>query len=332
MSESSTPKVKLPEWRIRNQPSLIVNSWAQSAEQGRVPKLGQARQNPPGNPTNRSKYEDKPMPPAPTSSPTSSIPVRSKPHLEIQPAAPYVTTAQSHPDVKNRAATDPIMPKPLFVNKKKESTTQVQQKFTQSNIDDAFDDSKALKSQLSSPPALIPDNAAEVRGYYPVTDYKCDEPPASAPPTITTPDPYGYLSDDLSAGSQSPARYIHSTSGPTRRFLKEHRSTQSEDIHVSLLSSQKTTETEDIEKHGHIQGMIMGDGILSPTRTGTYGRVGEVGFVHQNNTQRIVSQAGIMETVESPRNSLRGRRSAEYPPSTYAGIWENDPHVVSMII
>lgn len=109
-----------------------------------------------------------------------------------------------------------------------------------------------------------------------------------------------------------------------------------------------TTETREDQEAGiqiseNPEGMIMGDGILHPTRTGTFGRVGEVEYVNEHENQRIASYAGVIENAEfidqtSPTVDSYTSQEHDsggilpptvYSPSNYGGVWENDPHVVS---
>lgn len=128
MSQPSTPRVKHSE--VRRKPLIPgPNSWAQEAE-----KISVMKSSNPGIATNRSKYEDKPMPPLP--------PVREKSPPGpgktgyIQPATPL--TYSSPPSAKNRAVTDPAAAKNLL-NAGKVSIVELRQKFSGSRAKTSTD-------------------------------------------------------------------------------------------------------------------------------------------------------------------------------------------------
>jgi len=80
------------------------------------------------------------------------------------------------------------------------------------------------------------------------------------------------------------------------------------------------------------EGIVLGHGNLSPTKSGSYGTMGRLEVV-DNNFARVASQQGIIETMDDEVQSPAGHPSFElYSPSVYAGVWENNPNVVTMVL
>ena len=63
---------------------------------------------------------------------------------------------------------------------------------------------------------------------------------------------------------------------------------------------------------------------MSPTKTGSYGIVGQAEIRETHGFARVVSHRAVLESTGSPHQD-----NAEYSPSVYGGVWENDPKVVS---
>ena len=148
-------------------------------------------------------------------------------------------------------------------------------------------------------------------------------------------------------------RQTNSTPVPTRRYLKENHQPTPILTQASFSVPQLTYNDVDqaSEENKQPDGIIIGNGRLNPTRSGTYGTVGEVAFVEGKAVHRVASCMGMIEEAEyspsvieqqqdlgsastSPnRRSLTDNhttlQSVAYSPSVYGGIWENDPHVVS---
>ena len=139
---------------------------------------------------------------------------------------------------------------------------------------------------------------------------------------------------------------------PTRRYLRENHLPAEYPTQASLSVPQLTYNGVDQagEENKQPDGIIIGNGRLNPTRTGTYGTVGEVEFVQGKAVHRVASCMGMIEEAESSpsvieqqqdpgsastspncRSSIDNHtilQSVAYSPSVYGGIWENDPHVV----
>lgn len=302
-------------------------------------------ENLPSMPTNRSKYDDKPMPPLPDPSPVRPIRKGSNDRFYIHPATPYRKTPVNLNRVKDRAATDPVIPKPLFASKEKVRTQPCEEE-TEPNYDqEGYDDGESSQKRPSAPPATaVPSKASAVLGFYPVSSNKViNEMPSSAPPPTTPPDPY-HSSGEISSYSPSPPQQVQSTPVPTRPYVRGNAILTPTLTHSSRASSRQMGDTE--SDGGPVQGIITGDGLLSPTRTGGYGKLGGATFVDQIDMQRVDSQMGIIETVYSPApteiSSCSHRHNDDYnvnlqqsshekmryTQSNYSGVWENDPHVV----
>ena len=337
MSHRSTPQVKLPEVMPRKPVVPGPNSWALSATQGDPKKLPQ-----PAQVTNREKYEKKPMPLTPEKASNDDRLAVLKHRGYIQPATPLVYSNQNNQSQKQRAATDPIVPQPLFTGRPG-GIAHLRNKFSTSktNVDTIKEDDVA---QIPSASPVVSEKALQLLGVWPIHNNNRHPPPASAPPSTSTPEPYRMSPDDHSERPISPARQIQSTPVPTRRHSKEDIPTP-ELGRVSLATTAETFEDEEVpqQSSGNPEGMILGDGMLTPTRTGTYGRVGGAEYVDGHENQRIASYAGVIENAEPVDQTSPTRDSSSfqgydpsgrlpptvYSPSNYDGVWENDPHVVS---
>ena len=363
MDEQKVPRVKMPP---PNPVNSAGNSWAQSTSQ----RLD--------SPSNRAKYEDvKRLPPPPTSpSPmTLAIPMpMSKVRTQLQPAVPILPLSkeyrQEQQQQKNRAVTDPVTSNKTFEGRKL-SIKSLRAKFAGEHNPNAIrEDGKnehqqnEMSASVSSStanliPPVISDKAARVVGYFPVSrDEKGShhpQPPASAPPTTFASDPFHSSSES----NASPSRQAQSTpvqSRPTRRWLKENgiSSSLNENATPVMVNAQTPKSPP-----RNVNAMILGDGKLSPTKTGTYGLVSQVEI--KEGFKRVASQQGIVESVldEQEReeatgnynqlaapltgsstvsNPFAGQMDAPVPylqpysPSIYEGVWENDPNVVCIHI
>lgn len=338
MSQPPTPRVKLPEVIPRKPVVPGPNSWALSATQGDPKKLPQ-----PAQVTNREKYEKKPMPLTPEKASNDDRLAVKKHRGYIQPATPLVYSNQNIQSQKQRAATDPIVPHPLFTGRPG-GIAQIRKNFSTSktNVNTLQEDDVA---KLPSASPVVSEKALQLLGVWPIRDNSRHPPPASAPPSTSTPEPYHMSSDDHSERSISPARQIQSTPVPTCRHARENDTPTPELRRVSLATTAETFEDEEVpqQSFGNPEDMVMGDGTLNPTRTGTYGGVGGAEYVDGHENQRIASYAGVIEDTEPVDQTSPTRNSSSfqqydsegplpprvYSPSNYDGVWENDPHVVS---
>ena len=336
MSRPSTPRAKLPDVNDRKLPQPGPNSWAQSAEKAAKMKTENS-----GTPTNRDKYENKPIPPLPQTSEDEKSPNAPGKPGYIQPATPLIYSKPT--PGKNRSVTDPVASKNLF-GTNKVSIGELRRKFSgtknTANLSSVEEIPKSGPQDPRQQAAELPTGSAIASGSY---EKQHENPPASAPPSTNAPDPF------RSSGTQG--RLHQSSPAPTRRYLKENNLPDPPLIRTSPnLSAYAHLEstTSDIKNH---DGMIFGDGKLNPTRNGTYGTVGEVEYVEGQAAHRVASFVGVIEDVASSVGSehqkqpqLAGIHSSPdsaqgqnithllqpniYSPSEYGGVWENDPHVV----
>lgn len=324
------------------------NSWAQSSEQGKLPTTGPPGPKQSGPPTNRSKYEDKLLPATPKASSSSNTQGGPKRPNRIQPVTPLVRPQQTRYNTKDRAVTDPVIPQPLAVAKK-QSLTKLQESSKLKLEEKVFNEEMPQENQPPLPSAAS-DDGSEVMRVYPVANNNQGELSSSAPPTTTnTPPPFfsSFFEDQ-------------STSTPVHPYRQREKNWPTHPLtYASLTSNPQMVGAGSGEKQGRHQGMIMGDGILQPTKTGGYAYRGEVGIVHPNDSQRVTSQVGMIETVESPGASnapsypshlegtmsqLEGRKpkskaikqqpsiNSVRSESNYGGVWEKHTQVVSLIV
>ncbi|KAL8705984.1 MAG: hypothetical protein Q9201_000928 [Fulgogasparrea decipioides] len=344
MAESQAPRVNLPAVTPPRVTPTGPNSW--------VANQGQAFSKT-STVTNRDKYKNKPMPPTPEPSP-SPVPnplTTRKNRAYIQPATPLVSPGPVNLNIKNRAATDPVMPQPLFT-----STTctvnQLRNKYSQPKSKGRYTkDEEDATHRPTSPTLLVSHKASQILGVYPVEDNHRETPPASAPPSSHTPGPFRTSTENTKGRNVSPNRQVHSTPVPTRRYLRENNLLASASTRASQeLKAASSMSTEE-KKQPHLpKGIVTDHNSLNPTRLVTSDRKGEVEYVRQNEMQRVLSFSGVIEQSDSPRgaesamelnsartdwnaNILRPEYSGEllhptiYSPSNYGGVWENDPKV-----
>ncbi|KAL8961760.1 MAG: hypothetical protein Q9193_001731 [Seirophora villosa] len=325
------PKLSLPD----------TNSWTVGQVQSRI-KTPSA--------THRDKYENKPMPPTPEASPSSaekSLTAR-KNRRYIQPAIPLTLPSPANPTSKNRAVTDPVVPKPLFTSKTT-TVNQLRKKYSHSrDTQKVKEDEEVITHRLTSPPLVLTHKASQILGVYPVNSNDRNNPPASAPPSTHISDPFRTSTGSKDGRHVSPSRQVQSTPVPTRRYLQEN----SMPISTVARASQEPKEPQNLQADMNEQPDRRGlnDGFSDLTRLGTCGRRCEIEYVNQYTTQRVPSFAGIIEQPEGAReaehygdhdcsgnhgnqNTSRSHYSGEilqptiYTPNNYAGVWENDPNV-----
>ncbi|KAI4207492.1 MAG: hypothetical protein LQ346_000537 [Caloplaca aetnensis] len=343
MSQPQAPRVKLPE---ATPPKLTLpapNSWATKQPQPR---------NKTPTATRQDGYENKPMPPTPEASPSpAEKPLTARRNRGyIQPAIPLASPSPAIANMKNRAVTDPVMPKPLFASTTS-TVNQLRKKYSHSRSSHKSKEGEENSTRRpASPPPALTHKASQILGVYPVKDKSRGKPPASAPPSTHTPDPFRTSSESSSGQHVSPSRQVHSTPVPTRRYLQENGMPP----FPGARASQESKEAHNVlaEENESVQLRTGSDALLNPTQFATGSRKGEVEYVNKNEMQRVPSFAGIIEQPESPRvregatepnglgigwneTTLRPQYSGEilqpmvYTPSNYAGVWENDPDVVS---
>ncbi|KAL9032002.1 MAG: hypothetical protein Q9196_000015 [Gyalolechia fulgens] len=342
MSRPQAPRVKLPQGTPPKALQPNPNSWATKPTQPphKTPTA-----------TNRDKYENKPMPPTPEASPSpAEKPLTARKNRgHIQPAIPLKSPGPAGSSMKNRAATDPVMPKPLFASTTT-TVNQLRKKYSQSkHKHQSQEDEENITHQPPSPPLVITKKASQILGVYPAKDNNRGTPPVSAPPSTNTPDPFRTSTESARGQQGSPNRQVQSTPVPTRRYLQENNLQAFTGTQAPEESKELPNEPSNKMKQSHLREGS--DGSLNPARLGIYGRKGEVEYVGQSEMQRVPSFAGIIEHSDSPReggdtvapdsaridwneHTLQPQYSGEilhpmvYSPNNYAGVWENDPNVV----
>lgn len=321
-------------------PAPGSNSWAQSSEQGSTTKTGPIVPKQAGPPTNRSKYEDKRLPPTPKASSSSSRNTGSEHPPSIVPVTPIVRLPPDHHDPKDRKITDPILSRPLLHPKTTLTDTP--------EVSDP-DSRKGVRGEeipLKNQPLRLPHTGSEVTCAYPVADNNQGERSTSAPiQTNNTRNPF-----PLPCWDESISPLMHPDHLQATNFLTPPST-------YAALANPHMGDADSTAAQGRQRGgMIMGDGILNPSRSGGYGRVGRARIVDQDDSQRVTSHIGVIETVESveasnaPSHPSHLERtfsnlnetqptfgahqpqpssSSVYTESNYGGVWENHPHVVS---
>ena len=340
MSQSHPPTVRLPNV---TPPKM--------AHPGPIVRAGQVHTKTP-TATNRDKYENKPMPPTPETSPSpGEKPLTAKKNRPyIRPATPLIVSDPMNSNIKNRAVTDPVVPKPLFTNKPT-TINQIRKKYSQTGGKSKAKKDEDIVDRPTSPALVVSQKASQILGVLPTKDNDREVGPTSAPPTMSTPDLFRTSAESTGVRDASPSRQVQSTPVLTRRYLQENHMPTS----VSTRTSKESKETACASSinRNHLQPnevMVIGNASLNPSRLGTFGRTGDVGYVGQNEMHRVLSFTGVIEGPDPPRrmedqvetnsnhenvNSLRPQYSEEilhpmvYSPNSYAGIWENDPNVVS---
>ncbi|KAL8785302.1 MAG: hypothetical protein Q9213_003447 [Squamulea squamosa] len=344
MSHSHPPRVKLPDTTPPKRIYPGPNSWADQ-NHTKTPAA-----------TNRDKYENKPMPPTPEASPSPiEKPLTArKDRTYIQPATPLILLNEMNPGTKNRAVTDPVVPKPLFTGKTSSSTVnQLRKKYSQTrNKSKSTKDEEDAMDRPTSPPVVVSQKASQILGVFPTENINRENAPASAPPSTNTPDPFRTSTGSTTGRTTSLSRQVQSTPILTRRYLQEnHLPVGANTRALEELKEATATSSSEKKLHQSTEGIIIGNGPLKPSRLGNIGRTGEVEYVGQNKIHRVLSFTGVIEdaapleriedrmepdTSKTGRHqdTLRPQNSGDilhpmvYSPSNYAGVWENDPNVV----
>ncbi len=356
MTDSSTPKVKLPDAINRKPVVPGPNSWAQQQqqEQQEHQRSNTSYQVGDACPTKRDRYEHKPMPPPPPSEGVASQkPYMLLPNAYIQPAIPLSSPPSKRQSQHNRAVTDPIAPKPLFAGRKP-SVSQLRKKFSQSK--DKGDSSK----NGSANDQMAPGNAVQVFGLQSVPKHSRNTPPPLTPVAHTA-GAYDNSQEGSEGPAVTPARQSqssplpsHSTPVPTRRYLKENGLPSPAAAEISGVPRQQSIDSQRVpDRTENREGLISAARFLIPPRIGIHSNKGEVGLVEGSGMHRVDSFRGVIEDgamsngsngqayVESHPDTSQPRKYPSqhtgddlppniYTPSDYGGVWENDPAVVGL--
>lgn len=208
----------------------------------------------------------------------------------------------------------------------KESSKDASKAATRSVENDTVLQSKP-SVEYEKPDGKPDDTMGEPRMYFPKPKIS-GVFPSSAPP-ISVPDRFG---DSSSSIEEPRIRTVRSTPAAAVNSLVERPKGAS----VGSVSTTETPQTKYVSPQEKVEGMIMGDPSLSPTRTGTYAKSGNPEFVRSQT--RIVSMQAEVEPVrqesgESSSSQIQiSGLSTEvvYSPSVYGvstgGAWEQLQH------
>ena len=335
METGSAPTVKLPDGVFRQNTLSGTNSWAQSSTTIK-PMMKQTHH---GQPTNRDKYENKPMPKLPVEE--SPAVVRSQPRY-IPPAVPLVNPILQ--GQKMRAVTDPIQSRSV-VNGKTPSITQLRKKFSSSRTDVTKIDEKEFLSYGD-----IPDKAQNVLG---ISIQRAATPSATAN-RRQTPAPTPFVPKSQTKLKQP---LFQTKTGPSDLSSRGSIGSNHDKADLQMADGIRhhSDTAEDAIKHA--QTPLQSDEAEKPAegpsrpKIAAYGSVGKVGVIQKGALHPSGSFQGVIEMAspaksehdvphrESPSaklpSSSRSARPSEeflnpvtYSPSNYGGIWENDPAVV----
>lgn len=310
------PRVRIPSHETERQ-KFGHNAWAQEKQKTTQP---QSKQGISSNEASESPAELPQMIPTTPKTPKSADlatlnPPKQRPN--IKPVTPLKLN-------KNRAATDPplgsAVPPPLFAGRKA-GIAELRHKFSKDGSNTVLN-----VGGIDVPPLPAPsDKVARVLGAQSTAKGKTGRaPPTSAPASTNAPEPYRTSTDEQHPSRHgSPQRQVKSTPVPglpTSRFFNENPGSRPSGS--ASASSQKTYETapKDYSKPGpRAEAMILGDGKLSPNKSGAYGRMANVEM--QEHPARVSSMVGVVENVQQsmeggeadPAYYPHGTRSQEYP-------------------
>lgn len=311
MADNPVPRVKLPDFPNRKPVQPGPNSWKQDQQKKAAEALGAPESGTMRLVGDGPQVRDEINPTAPTFTPVLTLP---KPRAYIQPATPLSPSGRTPRDIPTRAVTEPMGPRSFF-RTRKGSIPGLLKKPNQQ--DEVIREESRLEAPLPPTPMPYPSSkAAQVSGYSPAnTDGKTM--PASAPPSNSTPEPL--RASNLGSGPstlqnrQQPAPIPET---PSRRWLIENGYSTSPTaplVPTSPALSQQTHASALGGEHNQpkIEGMIVGDGKLSPTKQGSYGRVANVEIVE--GPGRVASVRGVVEDPEQDRRE--GGSSEQRNPS-----------------
>lgn len=317
--------------------------------------------------TNRMKYENRPMLVTPKPSPQEKAygstrnreqddrfnPPKVTAHIvddELMPATPKTSlfgrlrsltnrrtnTPQALSGLNNakgRAVTDPVMPKRLFSDHRRNNLEH----YIEGEGPRSGEPLSSLQANQNSPKVL---RAPPVPHNTPLEGHESRRPqPGNL--SVSNPPTRDYIGRSMNPNQTHQVRPnpIH-----TRRYFEENGMPTPPPSRIPQTQTGSGSR-DGVQGSRKTDGVIVGYGNLNPTRTGTYARVGEVGLVEMDETQRVISQAGLIETAGSPSSSdgqrssglhLRGSTDqlphSPHSSSIYGNVWENNPRVVSMSI
>ena len=358
------------------------NSWAQEAAATAAKEKGvdEPQTLSKSMKTDRSKHDEKPMPPTPKEQAEEKglrITIPKARRDKIVPVTPFYPSHRNSNvsnKEKKRSTTEPIANMPQL-DGPNIGIKSIRAKFGGGDNSKGGDDGVARPANTAvvyEPTEPMPtqktDKAARVLGVYPKPkdqDQSVTDPPASAPATTATYHQSAELEQDGKTSEMSLRRNANSTpvplrGQPTARFYEEN---NLKIPTVVIEHAQKVPKMKPaINVGGKSEGIIFGDGKLSPTKLGDYGFRREVQTREVEGFGRVASHAAIVENANDqssaphPQEEINRMQSMgepltssstvtnpyagmfdapgemlspmKYAPNQYEGIWENDPHVV----
>lgn len=134
---------------------------------------------------------------------------------------------------------------------------------------------------------------------------QADPLPSAPPTTINIPPPF------------FPPRSIPPLMRP-HRILETNWPTPT--LSPTVLTSSPLTENiPTYEMTPHHQGIVTADGFLTPCKGGAYAYIHKVDLVNQDDSQRVTSHVGVIETVEAPETEAPETSNALALPSHLEG-------------
>ena len=310
------------------------NSWARSQSESQQDSKSQRQQDP--KPTNRDRYENKPMPMLPQEIPEHDIQAAIEP--SIKPAIPLF--GRSSPP-KGRAVTTPLSSRSFFTSKMA-SEAQLHQK-----VGHLKQVSSVESKRLTDVPQAT-GKAAQILGIN--TDKLKPQHLASSSSGVAK------LAD--SSPDMDHARLIEPSGEPLGRSIPgDHVRWQSQgairpylskvDVSMDSIKCQNSS-TQPASKIQNSRDPP--NAYLAPPNVANHGKVGERALVQNPSFVRVESVQGIIEHTQESNTSNGEKppmdhapshtRNDEsnlspwpptiYPRNIYEGVWENDPAVVCL--
>lgn len=283
-------------------------------ESSHIPQKGK-------QPTNRDKYENKPMPKLPMDeSPGAAV---KKPY--IQPAIPLMNKLPTFQ--KPRAVTDPVEER-TRTNSKKPSVSQLRRKFSFTKIERS-----SGGSHPPVPATEVPEKAQEILG---LNNQRS-----------TTPAPVKEEAEIVAGGDR--AFEVGSSVVKQAALSGVDKHSTQDKTHPTLSSSDAERKTQ------HQDGLLrtaQPDQKSQLPKISAYGSIGRLGVIQQGPLHSSGSFRGVIETVPDDTNERDAKGPTHssmpnfrdqcapqvhqdsfppgmYSPSVYDGVWEKNPAVVS---
>lgn len=312
MSQSSKAFGKMPDHNVSRAFTARSDSLTESAVKEDLTSAGPAYQAGAGVATNRLKYENKPMPVPRTNTPSSTYsqpspvnPIQPMRIVQEKPTPPtpklspfdkfaaridkytqFKSTSPFSALGKKRAVTDPLTPKRS--SSMKEPSTSQPHKIEQNP---SHDDNMS-NVYISTHEEL------QTRARYQIHDNNHKELPVV---------PHPYKSPSGSLGQKVEDEPAQLTSFAFNASEKRTLPRPSQ-VTEPLLRNAFLPHTEDLDEDnvlGNIkpkpkQSIVLTEGRVIGSRTGGFGTVGEGKLVVGNEKQRVASQFGVIENINSP--------------------------------